>query len=104
MPDDQAIIGLPGFKIVRVVKSVPLTFEVYCEIKPRCLYCNSERLRIKDTYVRRLRHESIGVRVSHLEVRVHKYYCMQCRRYFNERLPGVMPMPGPRNLLKERCA
>lgn len=91
MPDDQAIIGLPGFKIVSVQKSTPLVFEVYCENKPKCPHCDSERLRLKDTFTRNLRHESFGVRVSTLKVRVHKFHCQACHRYFNERLPGVLP-------------
>ncbi len=91
MPDDQAIIGLPGFKILSVQKPNPLIFEVYCEIKPRCPHCQSEQYRIKDTFLRKLRHESFGARVSRLEVKVHKYHCLGCKRYFNERLPGVMP-------------
>ena len=104
MPDGQAIIGLPGFKILSVQKNNPLIFEVYCEIKARCPHCDSDRCRVKDTFLRRLRHESFGVRVSRLEVRVHKYHCQQCRRYFNERLPGVLPYArATESFKKEVC-
>jgi transposase len=91
MPDDQAIIGLPGFKILKVIHRNPLIFEVCCEIVPVCPHCNSEKLRVKDTFLRKLRHESFGVRLSRLDVRTHKYHCQGCLRYFNQRLPGVMP-------------
>jgi len=91
MPDTQAIIGLPGFKILSVVHTNPLIFEVYCEIKPSCPHCGAKDLRTKDSFLRKLRHESFGVRPCRLEVRVHKYHCLGCRKYFNERLPGVAP-------------
>ncbi len=91
MPEAQAIIGLPGFKIVRITRSNPLIFEVYCEEKARCPRCASDRCRVKDTFVRTIRHESFGARASALQVQTHKYLCLACGRYFNERLPGVMP-------------
>lgn len=91
MPDTQAIIGLPGFKILSVVRANPLIFEVSCELKASCPHCDGTRCRIKDTFLRKLRHESFGARLCRLEVRVHKYRCLSCGKYFNQRLPGVMP-------------
>lgn len=91
MPDSQAIIGLPGFKIIKVTHQNPLIFELYCEISPLCPHCGGRQIRIKDTFLRKLRHESFGTRLSQLVIKTHKYHCQKCLRYFNQRLPGVMP-------------
>ena len=91
MPETQTIIGLPGFKILKVSKANPLIFAVKCDQERVCPHCGGTRCRIKDTFMRTLRHESFGVRVSKLEVRTHKFQCLGCHRYFNQRLPGVMP-------------
>ena len=91
MPETQSIIGLPGYKLIKIAKSNPLIFEVECEQERICPHCSGTRCRIKDTFFRVLRHESFGVRASKLEVRTHKFHCLGCKRYFNERLPGVLP-------------
>lgn len=91
MPAIDGIIGLPGFKILKVEYSKPLVIQVYCETKAKCPTCGGVKHRIKDTFFRKLRHESFGARMSKLEVRVHKYLCLTCHKYFNERLPGVLP-------------
>jgi len=104
MPETQAIIGLPGFKIIKVTKSNPIIFEIKCDVVPLCPYCNGNECRIKDSFLRKLRHESFGVRVSRLEVRTHKFHCLSCKRYFNERLPGVLPYArATESFKKEVC-
>ena len=91
MPESQAIIGLPGFRIIKVSCANPLILEVECHLEILCPHCGAGRYRIKDTFLRKLRHESYGLRTSRLEVRTHKYHCQSCKRYFNQRLPGVKP-------------
>jgi transposase len=55
----------------------------------RCIHCNNKNLRKKDSFIRRIRHESIGLRRSYLIIKAHKYYCPSCQRYFNQRFPGI---------------
>jgi transposase len=57
----------------------------------RCPRCGGGRLRVKDRFVRRLRHESRGLRHCWLHLEAHKYYCRDCHRYFHQRFPGVLP-------------
>jgi transposase len=54
-----------------------------------CPHCGGERLRNKGRFIRRLRHASFGLRPAYLELEAHKYECLSCERYFNQRFPGV---------------
>jgi len=57
----------------------------------RCPHCQGERLRIKDSFVRRIRHEDWGVRPCWLDLEAHKFQCRTCGRYFHQRFPGILP-------------
>jgi len=46
---------------------------------------------MKDTMERVLRHASFGLRPCLLILETHKYRCDGCRRYFNQRFPGIRP-------------
>ena len=91
MPHDQDIIGLPGLKVIGVVQSQNLVFDVRCDLEPSCVHCGAQGCRIKASFIRVVRHESMGCRRSILHIRTHKFLCKTCGRYFNERIPGLMP-------------
>lgn len=90
-PSDSIILDLPGFKIIEVTGKSFLTIRVESEHKPECPHCKSARLRIKDGFLRQIRHILLGQRPTCLEVKAYKYECRGCGKYFNSRFPGIQP-------------
>ncbi|HAT6999978.1 TPA: helix-turn-helix domain-containing protein, partial [Legionella pneumophila] len=89
MPKKDCILNLPGYSIKKVSGENPVYIEVSYRNVVRCIYCGNKKLRKKDSFIRRIRHESIGLRRSYLCIKAHKYYCSVCSRYFNQRFPGI---------------
>jgi transposase len=93
MPPNQheSIIGLPDYKIISYqgTKTIEILAEYVGVIG--CIHCGSVNLRKKERFDRVLRHHSIGLAKSVLLIRTHKFYCRDCGKYFNQRLPGVLP-------------
>lgn len=104
MPLDQVITNLPFLKILDFKKDglVQLSVESSEEIK--CLYCGSQKLRLKDSFVRKLRHISIGEGLSELHLKSHKYKCLDCGKYFNQRFQGIMPRKRSTELFRREIA
>lgn len=90
-PVDTIILDLPGFKILDVVGNRFLTLRVECILEISCPRCGSQKLRIKDSFVRKIRHVLFNHRPSWLEVLARKYHCRACNRYFNSRFDGIKP-------------
>lgn len=84
------ILNLPGFAIVSVRNSNPAVIEAEYTEKILCPYCDSPKLRMKDSFLRKVRHESLGCRSTILVIRSHKFKCHDCGRYFNQRFPGIL--------------
>src|ERR1700741_2443686 len=89
MPRKDNILNLPGFSIKKVSNYSPLVLDVFYRRKPRCAFCDNKRLRKKSSYMRRVRHELIGHRPTILRFKAYKFYCYACKRYFNQRFPGI---------------
>ena len=89
MPKKDIILNLPGYAMGKVTGSNPVYIEVTYRRAVRCVHCNSKRLRKKDSFMRKIRHESIGLRYTYLLLKAHKFYCYSCQRYFNQRFPGI---------------
>lgn len=87
MPRKDIILSLPGFGIKKVSGYNPLVIDVHYRNNPRCVHCNGKKLRKKPAYIRRVRHEPIGYRQTVLQFKAHKFYCCDCRRYFNQQFP-----------------
>jgi transposase len=92
MPHEAEILGLKDYEIKdiqrdgqRVMIQARYTGPVSC---PRCA---GTRLRHKDTFIRKLRHESWGLRHSHLHLEAKKFHCLDCGRHFNQRFPAILP-------------
>lgn len=87
----EPIIGLPDYKIISYqgTKTVEILAEYTGVIG--CIHCGSVNLRKKERFDRVLKHHSIGLAKSILLVRTHKFFCRDCGKYFNQRLPGVLP-------------
>ncbi len=92
MPHDLSILlDLPGFKLIEASGQNVLTLKVEYLVRQSCVKCNFEHLRIKDTFIRRIRHVLFGQRLSWIEVKAHKYCCYRCGKYFNSRFNGILP-------------
>jgi transposase len=91
MPRDNIILGLRDYRIRRIRGGNPVIIEAVYEGPVHCPFCGSERLRSKDRYIRKLRHQNFGMRSSELHLECHKYLCRDCGRYFNQRFPGIQP-------------
>lgn len=91
MPYSNHILFLPGFSIKKTIQAAPLVIEATYNVKPKCIHCQGRRLRIKDTFIREVQHESISERRVFLRFKAHKFYCYACKRYFNQRFNGILP-------------
>lgn len=89
MPRKDIILDLPGFSIKKISGFNPLIVEVTYRKVPRCIHCQSKKLRKKTSFTRQVRHEPIGHRQTILRFKAHKFYCRTCCRYFNQRFPGI---------------
>lgn len=97
MPHGESLLGLSGYEEQSVEGLRRVEVKARYVGPVRCPYCESERLRKKDRFVRRVRHTNIGVRPCHLELEACKYRCLSCGKYFNQRFPGI----GPRRRYSE---
>lgn len=92
MPHDETILGLSGYEIKEIcTEGRSVVVRARYTGPARCPHCGGERLRNKDRFTRTVRHESWGLRHNYLQVSVHKFHCLSCGKYFNERLPGILP-------------
>ncbi len=104
MPLVEPIIGIEEYKVIstRGTNPVEITAEFTGEIK--CPHCFGKRVRKKDTFLREIRHLCIGLKNTHLKIKTHKFYCRSCGRYFNSRLPGILPYQQSSELFKDEVA
>ena len=102
MPKSNSILNLPGFTVQKISGHSPVVFELRYRRKPRCPRCESSRLRKKDTFVRQVWHELIGVRRSLLRIQAHKFHCRSCGRYFNQQFPGIVKYQRATERLKKQ--
>lgn len=89
MPRKDNILNLPGFSIKKVSGTNFLILDVHYNRVPRCVDCDSKKLRKKSSFVRVVRHESIGHRRTYLRFKAYKFQCHACKRYFNQCFPGI---------------
>ena len=69
-----------------------------------CLHCRSVNLRKKERFNRVFKHHSIGLAKSILLVQTYKFYCRDCGKFFNQRLPGVQPYQRVTEPLKDEIS
>ncbi len=91
MPKKNYILNLPCLTIKKVTGENPVYIEASYRGIVRCIHCNNKKLRKKASFIRRVRHESIGLRRSYLLIKGYKYHCSLCQRYFNQRFPEIRP-------------
>jgi transposase len=85
------IIGVEGYKIISSDKPHNIELKVEYTGLICCPFCEATSLRKKDTFLRRIKHYSIGNQRSELLIKAHKYLCRNCGKYFNSRFPGIRP-------------
>jgi len=86
-----SIIGIPGLEVERVDRRETIEVWAMPRFRPACHYCQGRHLRIKATHQRTIRHTRQGNRVMFVHLRVPKYHCTECGRYFRHRFVGVRP-------------
>ena len=91
MPPITSILGMDGFCVEDIHGINPIVFKVKYLLCRACVHCRGTDLRLKDTFYRTIRHESLGARRTLLYLRTHKYLCRACGKYFNDRFPGILP-------------
>ena len=89
MPRFNLILNLPGFSIKKVSGYHPIVIDVHYYRIPRCAHCHSKRVRKKDSFMRTVKHEPYGPRRTVLRFKAYKLFCNDCRRYGNQRFPGI---------------
>ena len=90
-PYYDPIIGLPDYKLMSVREYGEVEYQVEFVGNRTCPYCGGRRLRKKDTFLRRIKHQSRGIDRTYLLLKSHKFRCYSCAKYFNDRLPGIRP-------------
>ena len=84
------IIGIPGLEVIRVKskRQIDVWARPYRR-QTHCQYCGGSELRIKATHKRTVKHTRRGNQVMILHLKVPKYHCRGCGRYFRHTFPGL---------------
>jgi transposase len=91
MPSLNCIIGLAGIELESASRDALIEVSGRACFRPACIHCGNFRCRIKNSFTRTLKHTRQGNQLMVLHIRSHKYHCNRCGRYFNLRIPGVLP-------------
>lgn len=91
MIDSEVCLGLPDLQITGIERSGgEISIRARYTGKVVCPDCGSEKLRKKDGYERRVRHEGFGRRHCVLLIAAYKWRCRDCGRYFCQQFPGIL--------------
>lgn len=79
----DSILGIAGLAVQRVERK----HDIHVWARPRsrpaaCRHCDAAGVRIKATHQRTLKHTRQGNQLVVLHLRVPKYHCTACNRYF----------------------
>ena len=86
------IIGLPGLVVTRVIAKRGVDVWARPLRRPAsCKFCGDPGLRIKATHRRTVKHTRRGNQVMILHLKVPKYHCRGCGRYFRHTFLGLRP-------------
>ncbi|NDC23646.1 MAG: ISL3 family transposase, partial [Proteobacteria bacterium] len=85
------IIGLPGVELENAISLESIEVYATTSLRPPCIHCGGAKTRIKSSFTRRLNHTRQGNRLMVLFIRSRKFLCLLCKKYFNLRIPGVLP-------------
>jgi transposase len=93
MPERQFITGIAGVQVQDVIEGSSIEVRGFAQIPPEtcCPRCGAKRYRIKSTKEREFNHGLLGRQLIRLRVKIPKFFCKACGRYFTLRLPGILP-------------
>jgi transposase len=91
MSQNNSILGLSDLVVDRVERDQDIHVWAGPEGRPSCLYCGEGPVRIKATCHRTVKHTRQGNQLMVLHLRVPKYHCQRCNRYFRHRFTGIRP-------------
>lgn len=94
MPESEFNLPILGIQINQSItthKKIILRSSVRLDERPSCPHCGNPRVRIKAYRRRDLKHGFWADRLILLELRVPKFHCPKCKRYFMAHVPGVLP-------------
>jgi len=86
-----AILGIKELIIEEVKRRDSIEVWARPSKRPNCKHCNSDSLRIKATHKRTIKHTRQGNQLMTLHLKVPKYHCLKCGRYFRHPFVGIRP-------------
>ena len=85
-------LGLPDYEVLSIESKRSRTLiKVATKLAPKCPRCESQRLRSKGPYQRRVRHQALCGQRTEVLVCTRRYRCCDCNRHFVPSLPGIRP-------------
>jgi transposase len=91
MSQVDCILGIAGLAIESVKSGKSIEVWAKPSFRPSCIHCQHPHVHIKATRYRHLKHSRMGNRLVVLHLAMPKYRCLACQRYFQPRLPGILP-------------
>jgi transposase len=87
----EVLLGLPDYQITGSEwRDGGLLLSVRYAGAVACPDCGGRALRNKGRYVRRVRHENVGMRRCILALEGCKWRCLGCGRHFRQQFPGIL--------------
>lgn len=87
----DSILGIQGLMVQAVQRGKDIHVWAKPHKRAACPCCAGERVRIKATHHRTLKHTRQGNQLMILHLAVPKYHCTDCHRYFRQQFPGIRP-------------
>lgn len=94
MPERQFITPINGVQVndlFEATANIVIRGTVERPKELKCPRCSGTQQRIKSTVRRKLKHGTWSNKVVWLDLKVPKYLCKTCKRYFMSPIPGVLP-------------
>ena len=92
MTDSEIVLGLPQYEIIAIQRSGgTITISARHSGPVSCPHCQGSRLRNKGWCRRLVRHDDWGFRQCLLRLELRKSRCLDCGRWFRQRVPGIQP-------------
>ncbi|WP_299979262.1 ISL3 family transposase [uncultured Pseudoteredinibacter sp.] len=91
MSHAATIVGISELLVERVNRHDGIEVWARPSNRPPCKHCESHNLRIKATHQRTLKHTRQGNHLMTLHLKVPKYHCRCCNRYFRHPFAGIRP-------------
>jgi transposase len=92
LTDSEIVLGLPQYEITAIERAGgTITISARHAGPISCPHCDSSHLRNKGWCRRLVRHDDWGFRQCVLRLDLRKSRCLDCGRWFRQRIPGIQP-------------